>query len=270
MRLIKIFMLVTTIGLNPLQIEAQQLTAEDQVLFIYGDFYPEQISGYDLIVLEGAHFSTDDIARLKEQNGKILGYISLGEVNEAAPHFLRLKDETLGKNKIWNSYILDIGNEETVQALTEIFEHNMDKGLDGMFLDNIDNYTQFGPTPGKKPELIEFLKSIKEEYPDIYLLQNAGIPIVEDTSAFIDGIVKESIATNYNFEKMEYQLRSETEFRSLLSDLELIQEQYELPVILIEYAEELAMKAEVEKRLEPTAWPIFIGRIDLQTIPERD
>lgn len=263
-------MLVTTIGLASLQLKSQSLTAENEVLFVYGDFYPEKVSGYDLIVLEGAHFSTEDILKLKEQNGKILSYISLGEVNESAAHFPELEDKTLGKNDIWNSYILDIGNSETIDALKTIFEHNMSKGIDGMFLDNIDNYTQFGPTPGKKDELLKFLENVREIYPDIYLLQNAAVSIVGETSEYIDAVAKESVVTDYNFEKKEYKLRSNPEFQTILYELKSMNEQYEIPVILIEYAEDQNMQNEIQEKLDEINWPVFIGKIDLQTIPERD
>ncbi|MCH4822907.1 endo alpha-1,4 polygalactosaminidase [Gramella lutea] len=270
MHLIKIFMLVSTIGLGSLQLKSQSLTAENKVLFVYGDFYPEKVSGYDLIVLEGAHFSSDDVLKLKKHNGKVLSYISLGEVNESAAHYPELKDKTLGKNDIWNSYILDIGNRETIDALKAIFEHNLNKGMDGMFLDNIDNYTQFGPTPEKKQELINFLSDIKQKYPEIYLLQNAAVPIVEETSAYIDALAKESVVTNYDFAKKKYELRSNSEFQNILYELKSMNENYDIPVILIEYAEDRNMQNEIQGRLDEINWPVFIGKIDLQTIPERD
>ncbi len=267
---IKIFMLATTIGLGSLQLNSQPLSAESEVLFIYGDFYPENVSGYDLIILEGAHFSTQDIMKLKQQNGKVLGYISLGEVSESAAHYPELKEVVLGKNDIWNSYVLDIGNSETIEALQAIIDHSMDKGMHGMFLDNIDNYTKFGPTPAKKDDLLDFLERIKNKYPEIYLFQNAGIPVISETSEYIDAVAKESIATNYNFENRQYQLRKDSEFQVLLNELKIAHNEFDIPVVLIEYADEPSMKSDIKNRLSEFNWPVFIGKIDLQTIPERD
>ena len=81
--------------------------AQDQksdVLFCYGDFYPEQIKDYSIVVLEGIHFSKKDIEVLKQQNKTVLGYISLGEVNKDAAYYDSLKDFTRGKNEIGDSY----------------------------------------------------------------------------------------------------------------------------------------------------------------------
>lgn len=268
MHLIRILMITGAICLNTVQLVAQKLTQEKQVLFTYGDFYPADVSGYEILVIESAHFDSEDIALLKENNETVLAYISLGEVNEAAAHFPVIKDFTFGKNEIWNSHTLDIENEKTRESLMAIFDYNMKKGLDGMFLDNIDNYTTFGPTPEKKQALLKFLQVLNIVYPNIYLMQNAGVSIIKDTHPFIDSVAKESIASNYNFRQKKYQLRDEAVFQQLLKELKETYDEYQVPVVLIEYAETRKLKKDIKQRLAKTPWPFFIGKIDLQGIPD--
>ncbi len=268
MHLIKILMITGAIFSNTVQAVAQKLTQEKHVLFNYGDFYPQEVSGYEILVIESAHFDRDDITVLKQNNKTVLGYVSLGEVNEAAAHFPRIKDVTLGENEIWNSYILDIENEETRQALMEIFDYNMKKGLDGMFLDNIDNYTEFGPTPEKKEELLSFLQSLNIIYPNIYLMQNAGVSIIKDTNEYINSVAKESIASDYDFKSKKYQLRNNEVFTKLLKELDVEFKKYEIPVVLIEYADTPELMEAIKERLGQTTWPYFIGKIELQSIPD--
>jgi len=238
------------------------------VLFCYGDFYPEKVKGYTYVILESAHFSAKDIETIKENNTYVLGYISLGEVNEAAPHYEGLKGKTLGENKLWNSHVLNLKDETTQKTLLNLFEMNMtQKGLDGMFLDNIDNYTKYGPTPENKLELVHFLKTVKQKFPDIFLMQNAGLLITENTHNFIDAIAIESVATNYDFKKNTYRLRNKKEFKQQLSQLEKIHATYNTPVIFIEYARTKKMKKNILKRIKQKNWPYFIGQIDLQNLP---
>ncbi|TDN81243.1 glycosyl hydrolase family 114 [Salegentibacter sp. 24] len=263
-------MIIGTICFTVPQIVAQKTVEKKQVLFTYGDFYPKDVSGYEILVIESAHFDSEDIEVLKKQNDKVLGYVSLGEVNEAAAHYLELEKFTLGKNEIWNSYILNMENKRTQKALMEIFDYNMQKGLDGMFLDNIDNYTEFGPTPEKKEALLAFLKDLNNTYPDIYLIQNAGISIVKDTNPFIDAIAKESIATDYDFKNKKYQLRDDKIFTRLLNELKEMYKDFEVPIVLIEYADNAELKEQVEERLKRTSWPYFIGKIELQKIPGKN
>ncbi|CAM4037899.1 endo alpha-1,4 polygalactosaminidase [Gillisia limnaea] len=261
-------MIVGTFCLNAPQVVAQKTVDEKQVLFTYGDFYPEDVSNYAILVIESAHFDSQDIAVLKQQNAKVLGYVSMGEVNEAAAHYPELKEVTLGKNEIWNSHILNIENIKTQKTLLEIFNFNMEKGLDGMFLDNIDNYTEFGPTPEKKEALLDFLEVLKVTFPNIYLMQNSGISIIKDTYPYIDAIAKESIATDYDFKNKKYKLRDEEIFTRVLSELKQVTKDFEVPVVLIEYADTPELKVAIKKRLEVTTWPYFIGKIELQKIPD--
>ncbi|SHF54614.1 Endo alpha-1,4 polygalactosaminidase, GH114 family (was erroneously annotated as Cys-tRNA synthetase) [Salegentibacter echinorum] len=263
-------MLLTGLNLFSGACAAQSLNSTSKILFTYGDFYPEKISGYDIIVLEGAHFDSGDISTLKLNNETVLGYISMGEVNEAVAHFAELKDKTLGKNHLWNSHILDLEDTKTRAALMSIIAHNVEKGLDGMFLDNIDNYTKYGPTPNKTRFLVSFLQEVKLKYPEIVLMQNAGISVLNDTAPYIDHIAKESIATNYNFARNKYQLRKEEVFQELLRELQDAQKEYHIPIILIEYADSKKMKKKIKTRIEGLNWPVFIGKIDLQTIPALD
>ncbi|WP_162984865.1 endo alpha-1,4 polygalactosaminidase [Mesonia aquimarina] len=238
------------------------------VLFCYGDFYPEQVKGYTYVIIEGTHFSKADVKTLKENNKYVLGYISLGEVNEAAIHYEKLEGKTLGENKLWNSHILNLRDEITQETLLDLFWLNkQEKGLDGMFLDNIDNYTKYGPTPENKFELVIFLQKVKQKFPDIFLMQNAGLLIAEDTHNYIDAIAIESVASNYNFDKNKYRLRAKKEFKEQLDELETIHTNYQLPIIFIEYAGTKKMKKSILKRIKQKNWPYFIGQIDLQNLP---
>ena len=246
--------------------------AQDQksdVLFCYGDFYPEQIKDYSIVVLEGIHFSKKDIEVLKKQNKTVLGYISLGEVNKDAAYYDSLKDFTLGKNEIWDSYILDLENEPTYDQLLDLFEEAMiTKGLDGLFLDNVDNYGPYGPTPEKKPALLKFLAEVNTTYPEMFLLQNAGVFIAEDTHQYVDAVAIESVATNYNFNTNNYRLRNKKEFEEQVNHLKEIEKNYNLPIILIEYADTQRLRNKVLDRIKPFSWPYFIGQIELQKIPK--
>jgi hypothetical protein len=262
-------MIAGTVCLTATHVLAQNAHNNKQVLFTYGDFYPIDVSGYDIVVLESAYFDSEDVAVLKQQNNRVLGYVSLGEVNEAAAHFPEIKELTLGKNDIWNSHILDIDNQETREALFAIFEHNMTKGLDGMFLDNIDNYTVFGPTPHKKEGLVKFLRDLEIRFPEIFLFQNAGVSILEDTFPHVDAIAKESIATDFDFKEEKYKLRDSETYMVLLGELEHVDKEFDIPIILIEYADTPELREAVKQRLNDTSWPYFIGKIELQNVPEK-
>ena len=244
------------------------LTAQQSALFCYGDFEPRTVSGLEYVVLEPVLFSKADVDQLKSQNKKVLAYISLGEVSVTAGHYPGIKEETLQKNEIWDSYVIDINAPKTREALMILIEEHLeDKGFDGIFLDNMDNYTIYGPTPGKKDAMLSFLKDVKLRFRESVLMQNAGLLILDETLPYIDVVAVESVATDYNFQNNQYRLRNSKDFEDRLTSVKNAHERTGIPIVLIEYADTKKLKKQVEKRLSKVDFTLFIGQIDLQKTP---
>lgn len=241
---------------------------KNTVLVCYGKLSAESIKGYGYVILESKHYTAKDIKIIKEQNEKVFAYISLGEVNAHAPHFKTLKKYTLGKNEIWNSYYLNLKAEKTSTVLMDLIDKTLAKGYDGMFLDNIDNYTIHGPQKDQRKELVTLLRNIKEKYPKHLFLQNAALDLIAETSAYVDGIAIESVASLYNFKDKKYALRENKQFEEIMARLKTVNANYKVPVILIEYAGTNKLKNQITERIKSSNFQYFIGNIDLQTLPK--
>lgn len=257
-----LFVLPSILTANP-----PAAVGKSTVLVCYGRLNPEDIKGYDYVILEPQFYNIYEIRKIKSQNEKVLAYISIGEVNANAPHYAELKDHTAGKNEIWDSYYLDLKSEKTVNTLLRIIDRTLDKEYDGFFLDNVDNYTTWGAQPNQKQDLVNFLKTISEKHPDKIWIQNAGLELVPDTARYVDAIVIESVATNYTFDDKTYKLRAEADFKAYADKLADINKKYNLPIILIEYADTEKLYKQVLHRIKPLGFDYFIGNIDLQGIP---
>ena len=238
------------------------------ILICYGKLVPGAINGYSSVILEPIYYSSEDIKKIKLRNGKVFAYISLGEVSKDAPHYAFLKDDTLGKNELWNSYYLNLKSEKTITILSNIIDNLFTSGYDGLFLDNVDNFTVFGPQKDQKNELVNLIKFIRTNYPDKQLIQNAGLEIISETCFYISAIVIESVASNYNLNSKKYGLRNRIEFENKILQLNIINKAYKLPIILVEYAHTKELYTSIKKRIIPTKYPYFIGYIELQVIPK--
>ena len=266
MRLIKMFLFILPSVLVPNAFAG--IVNKSTVLVCYGRLSPESIKGYTYVILESQFYNIYEIKKIKSQNEKVLAYISLGEVNGNASHYNQLKDNTLGKNEIWDSYYLNLKSEKTSKILLDIIGNTLEMGYDGFFLDNIDNFTSFGPQPDQKAELLALLKTIHQKYPEQTFLQNAGLEMISETASYVDAVIIESIATNYTFNDKVYRLREETDYQNYITKLNEIRKTYKLPIILIEYADTAALRDAVQKRIKNLGFEYFIGKIDLQTVPE--
>lgn len=265
MRHIKLFFCVlpSLLGFETLANSEQKLN----VFFCYGKLNPVEIQGYDYVILESKNYNISDIKKVKKLNGKVLAYISLGEVNSQSNHFNKLKNITLGKNETWDSYYLDLKSDSTNQVLFSEIDRMLLDGYDGLFLDNIDNFTAFGFQKNQKSEIVSFLEKLKKKYPEHFILQNAGIELINDTHEFVDGIVVESVATDYTFSDNKYKLRNEKDYDIYIKRLNQLRRKYKFPIILVEYADSEVLYKEIQKRIAKTNFLYFIGTIDLQGYP---
>lgn len=239
---------------------------KSSVLVCYGNINPELIKGYNYVILEAEFYSKEDITLIKQHNKIVLSYISLGEVNINAKYYEDLKELVNRKNMNWGSYLLNISDKKTQEVLLKEIARRLDKGFDGLFLDNLDNYTIHGPQTDQQYDLLYFLKTIRRSYPSHFFMQNSGLLLINYTNNLINAIAIESIASSYNFQEKTYALREEKEFIKLMNSLEQIKKDYDLSVILIEYADEYELYQKICERLKKTDFLKFIGKIELQQI----
>lgn len=237
------------------------------VFFCYGKLNPVEIKGYDYVILESKNYNASDIKKVKALNGKVLAYISLGEVNSQSRYFNNLKNITLGRNENWDSYYLDLKSDSTAQVLFSEIDRMLSEGYDGLFLDNIDNFTTFGFQKNQKSEIVNFIEKLNTKYPQHFILQNAGIELLDATHKFVDGVVVESVASNYSFSDNSYKLRDEKEYNDYITKLKQLYKKYKFPIILVEYADSSELYNDIKKRISKTNFLYFIGAIDLQNFP---
>ncbi|WP_323757687.1 endo alpha-1,4 polygalactosaminidase [Roseivirga sp.] len=266
MRLIKTILL--TMALFSFSGLFAQKVQPSTVLICYGKVNPDQIKGYKYVILESEHYTAFDVKLIKENNESVIGYISLGEVSGSRFYYDALKGNTLGKNEIWGSYYLNLRDETTQNVLISFVDKMVKKGFDGLFLDTVDTFAEWGPYPNMGPDLVNLLRLIKDKYPKIHLMQNAGLSLISKSAKYIDSIAIESVATNYSFDNSEYRMHRWHEFYKRVEELQEIRKKYQLPIILIEYADSEKLYKKVKQQIAPLKWDYFIGTIGLQSIPK--
>jgi polysaccharide biosynthesis protein PelA len=265
MRLINLFLFLLPSVLIPRMFAA---TGKASILVCYGRLEPELVKNYSHVIVDQGNYTPAEVRQLKAQNEKVLAYISLGEVNTNAKHYNLLKNSTIGKNATWDSHYLDLSSEKTVDVLLGVIDQAISQGYDGFFLDNFDNFGPWGKQTAQKDALVSLLKKINAKYPHHTFLQNAGLDLVAETAAYVDGLVVESVATDYSFAMKKYKLRDEKDFAERAARLTAIAQLHHLPISLIEYADTKALRDAAEKRLKRVGFDYFIGQVDLQSIPQ--
>lgn len=253
--------------LSFLPIAAQKTTSKQDLFICYGKVSPSEIVGYNMVIVESQQYSKEDIIKFKHNNKKVIAYISLTEVNESAFYYNSIKDYAVDKNKNWGSFFLDINNPKVHPIILEAIGKILEKGVDGIFMDNLDNTSQWGRLAGQEEALVTLIKKIRDKHKDITLIQNSGLFLAKKLQKYTNAILIESVLTSYNFEKKEYGYQNDKQKKELLTSINRLKRELRKDVFLVEYTNEQEMRNNVVKEAASLKLPLFVANIDLQSIP---
>ena len=241
--------------------------SEKKLFVCYGKVSPEEIAGYKVVVIEAQHYIKEEIEVFRKNNDKVLGYLSLGEVHPSAWYFNDMEPYVFSQNKDWGGYYLQFTDTHVQSILLQVISAMMSKNLDGLFLDNLDNFSAWGTLQGQKDQMVNFIHQIKKKYPQIFLMQNRGLFALQELKGATDAVLVESLITMYNFDTKSYGYRDSASRVVLEKELKA-QKKMDIPIYVLEYAESKIMKKAIEHKLNKLGYPYFIANIDLQQVPE--
>jgi hypothetical protein len=240
---------------------------QESVFVCYGKLNPTTIFGYKYVILEAFFYSELDIQEFKKNNELVFAYISLGEINSYSKWYKELKPFTVGMNQNWKSLLLNLENHETITVLKNEIKTLIQKGYSGVFFDNLDNFGAYGQQTNQQQYLIQFIKEISQNYPKHQFIQNSGLEFIASTHKYVAAILLESMASSYDFDKCEYQIKSQNEFIVNQEKIKTLTEHYKIPVLVVDYADSKEKYTAIKKKLQHCDVSFFVGKIDLQTIP---
>lgn len=181
----------------------------------YAKATPGHLQPYNMVILEPDHYSKTEMQALKETGTLLIAYLSLGEVNKSRWYYSMLKNRGfLGTNMNWGSSYLNLADTLTRSIILEqVVPEIMIKDFDGLFLDTIDNVAPYTDRKHLQPYMVKLIKSLDAVYPHAYIIQNAGLFLLDQTKDFIDAALIEDVATSYYFATGKYKLLPENKYK---------------------------------------------------------
>ncbi|WP_172435913.1 endo alpha-1,4 polygalactosaminidase [Sediminicola luteus] len=244
-----------------------QAKAQESLFVCYGRVAPEHIQGFDMVILEPGHYKEEEIALFKKNNEKVIGYVSCTEVNLEAPYYEEVSDFVLGANDNWDSHYLDVSMEECRSVLLQYFHSVLAKGFDGLFLDTLDNASQWGPLFRIQSGLFDLIRATTQLKNDIILLQNGGLWNMEFFGPLTRGVLVESVVTAFDFQKGTYELASKEQAIKQIKRLKAVKKKFKKEIYIVEYTQSARVKTMVE-RIIPKDFNVFVANIDLNQNPK--
>lgn len=233
-----------------------------------GDF-----SAYDLAILEPDEWP--DVRSLKA--GKKIGYLSIGECGTYRPYWPLIRGRPwVGKeNPNWPGDVaVDIRSEEWQALLLDTaIPSILSRGFNGLFLDTLneaitDELSNAPQAAGKIGAAVALIQKIRDRYPDLMIITNSGIDILEKIETRIDAVLVEDLATLYDFSAKSYGPQDTAAAEWMIDRLTGFQRRTGKPVFVIDYAT-AANPALIERSRDLCAahrFRLYIAEIDLRRL----
>ena len=173
----------------------------------YGQPKIEQLSQFDLAIIEPSNYTADQIKVLKNSGTIVIGYISFGEQDSgpvkgdgkgpggfASWYIDANNDDKPDVNPNWNSYYVN-GNlawQKFIikERMKEVLE---EKNCDGIFMDTLDTSELF---ESNRNNFVKLVKSAKESYPEKFSFSNRGFHLLPEIGPYIDGLMYEGFTSH--------------------------------------------------------------------------
>lgn len=180
----------------------------------------EQFRDYSLIVLDSKYHPP--LRPLLEQRKTVIGYISLGEVEDHRDYVKEVEKEgiLLARNPNWpESRYVDVRDQRwTRRVVEELVPRLLHQGFQGIFIDTLDNPPDLERRDpvrykGMTEASANLVKAIRRHYPRMYIMLNRAYEILPAVEGQIDSVLGESVFTEIDFEKKTYRLSETKTYR---------------------------------------------------------
>lgn len=175
---------------------------------------------FELLVLEPHH--ARPIAPLRGPGSRLLGYVSLGEVEHSRRYFAALDraGALRAPNPNWpDARHVDLRHPEWTRILIEqAVPAILALGYDGIFMDTLDNAEAMerqNPTQNKGMVAAgaALVAALRARFPAISLMLNRGYAALPDAAPHIDYLLGESMASRWSFAQKQYEMLSDSDWQ---------------------------------------------------------
>jgi polysaccharide biosynthesis protein PelA len=209
--LLPIIILLMNITIN---YSANASNSDEYWVAYYSDKAPiSAFRKFSLIVLDSDTYDKLVLESLIDNSKTVLGYISLGEIENSRWFYDKFKNSglLLQENKNWKgSYFVDVRNPKwTKFVINYLVPSVIQKGFSGIFMDTLDNpgyLENLDPVKykGMRTAAINLVKAIRLHYPKIKIMMNRGYDLLPKLVDDIDYELGECVYSDYNFSTKKY------------------------------------------------------------------
>jgi polysaccharide biosynthesis protein PelA len=181
----------------------------------------EEFRSFGLVVLDSNRHPP--LGPLAADGKTLLGYISLGEIEQQRPEFQAVKAEGIlaGENPQWpGTYYVDLRDQRWQRrVIEEMTPSILVHGFQGIFLDTLDSAVELenrypDKYRGMTTAAAGLVKALRAAFPSIPIMMNRGYGLLPEVAPFVDILLGESVYSTYDSGRKIYRLLPANEYQA--------------------------------------------------------
>lgn len=161
----------------------------------------ERLARYDLVVVDGVDAPTALVAELRRRGTIVVGYLSVGTIERGRAWSRAARPYRLDYWGEWYGDVADPGFRELMT--TSVVPQVLDRGFDGLFLDNVDMISTHPAQRAPMVELVGDVAAVLHARGGLLFTQN-GADVIEPFLPLLDGWNLEDVTSTFDFELERY------------------------------------------------------------------
>lgn len=165
---------------------------------------------YDLVVVDAQEARPAQVAEIRAAGAVVLGYLSVGTIEEWRPWYPRLRKYRIAAWRDWEGeYFARVARRGFRREIAmRIAPRLYGKGFDGLFLDNVDMIETYRGQRAGMRKLVAALGRLVHSDGGVLFSQN-GYALLGPLLEHLDGWNREDVSTFYDFDRRRYRVRAD-------------------------------------------------------------
>jgi len=161
---------------------------------------------YDLVIVDGEGVTAAQVRRLRRGGRIVLGYLSVGTVEEYRSWYPRARAYAMEPYDDWPGERFADTSRAGYRTLIAggVAPAMLRKGLDGLFLDNVDMIERHPAQRAGMFRLVRMLRARLDAGRHRYLFAQNGEDVIGPVLPVLDGWNREDVSTAYDFDAASY------------------------------------------------------------------
>lgn len=188
---------------------AERLKAARSWVSYYSLGQISELSKFDVVDIDvedgAANYQPDDVAALKARGKLVVSYLNVGSAEPFRSYWPRVQAYSLGKYPGWPEFYMDVSKSGYRDVLLNaVVPQILAKGVDGLFLDNVDAGSTLGK-PAITAGIVDIVRRLRKAHPSVLLIaQSSNLRILTERGAdgrqfyeYLNGLAREEVSATY-------------------------------------------------------------------------